>query len=467
MVRPKSQRPSQVDAASDMEVVKCKSCELALNRNGENRPGIRCKECKLEYCPKCAELPIDFCRMATQMGKDVWGCSNCEKKTSVMKSVLEKIDTLHTEMVDIKKGQEGQQAEQERVLEGIKVVETVVKRMEAIEKTQVEHGERLLEQEVTTRKNTEKIVDTEKRTLAIEKKLESIDSDAVGVKQINAVVRELRDIENSRKNLVICNLPESSKEEAEERKKHDEQQVGEVFKQLKADDIKPRNVIRVGHRGRYPKKLLVILKSEEESEKILGNAEKTELPNDIWLTRDRTYNQREGARLFHAEKKDQEGTDAAISQRGKPNGSGRGPGRPKKNENEKRKRQRSGEEDDSKWRRTGESGRGRGAGKGGGGKGGGTGRGGVGIGGVGRGGGGRKGLPLSKDDGASPSRQPHNDLPNELPNLPTPVRSPTQGTETPEAASTKQLQKSSDRQGTPRPISEAELGAAGGSEVNF
>lgn len=50
----------------------------------------------------------------------MWGCNECEKKTSVMKLVLEKIETLHTEMVDIKKGQEGQQAEQVRVLEGIR-----------------------------------------------------------------------------------------------------------------------------------------------------------------------------------------------------------------------------------------------------------------------------------------------------------------------------------------------------------
>ena len=162
----------------------------------------------------------------------------------------------------------------------------MVETVEEIEKTQADHGERLLEQEVTTRKNTEKIDDTEKRTSAIKKKLESIDSDAVSVKQINAVEQELRDIENSQKNLVICNLPASSKEDAEERNKDDKKQVGEVFKQLKAEDIKPRNVIHVGQRGRYPKKLLVILKSEEESEKILGNAEETELPNDIWLSRD-------------------------------------------------------------------------------------------------------------------------------------------------------------------------------------
>ena len=49
----------------------------------------------------------------------MWCCGECEEKTVAMKSVLDKIETLHTEIVDIKKGQEGQQAEQERMLEGI------------------------------------------------------------------------------------------------------------------------------------------------------------------------------------------------------------------------------------------------------------------------------------------------------------------------------------------------------------
>lgn len=226
--------------------------------------------------------------------------------------------------MDIKKGQEGQQAEQKRVLEGIKVVETLVKRMEEIEKTQADHGERLSEQEASTRKNAEKIIETENKTSALERRIEGMDSDAVSVKQINAVVRELRDMDNSRKNLVICNLPESSKEEAEERKKEDEEKVSEIFRQLKAADIKPRNVIRVGHRGRYPKKLLVILNSEVESERILGIAEKSKLPNDVWLSRDRTYNQREGARLFHAEKGEQEEIEGAASQKGRSRGSGKG-----------------------------------------------------------------------------------------------------------------------------------------------
>ena len=50
-------------------------------------------------------------------------------------------------------------------------METVVRKMEDIEKTQADQGERLLEQEASTRKNSEKIEETEKRTTAIEKQI--------------------------------------------------------------------------------------------------------------------------------------------------------------------------------------------------------------------------------------------------------------------------------------------------------
>ena len=267
--------------------------------------------------------------MVRKMGKDVWSCGECDGKAAVMKTVLDKIDTLHTEIVVIKKGQEGQQAEQERVLESIKVVETVVKRMEDFEKTQIEHGERLLVQEETSKENKEKIEETEKRTTAIEKRLEKLSSDDhVNVKLTNAVIWELYDLEKNEKNLIIANIPESLEEEADARKKEDEKRIREVFKELNAEHVKPVNVIRVGFGGRYPKKVKVILNNVEESRKIIDNAEKTKLSNDVWLSRDRTWNQREEARLFREEKEKQEG-QGAVPKRGRPPGSGKGPARGK------------------------------------------------------------------------------------------------------------------------------------------
>ena len=55
-----------------------------------------------------SEILHSFCKMAREVGKDVWGCADCQNKTAVMKTVIAKIENLHTEMVVIKKGQEGQ-----------------------------------------------------------------------------------------------------------------------------------------------------------------------------------------------------------------------------------------------------------------------------------------------------------------------------------------------------------------------
>ena len=59
------------------------------------------------------------------------------------------------------------------------------------------------------REKTEKIDETEKRTTAIEKQLEQIDSDVVNVRTTNAVIREMREIEKAERNLMISNVPES------------------------------------------------------------------------------------------------------------------------------------------------------------------------------------------------------------------------------------------------------------------
>ena len=51
--------------------------------------------------------------MAKTVGEEIWSCGECENKSAAMKTVLDKIETLHTEIIVIKKGQEGQHAEQE------------------------------------------------------------------------------------------------------------------------------------------------------------------------------------------------------------------------------------------------------------------------------------------------------------------------------------------------------------------
>ena len=81
-------------------------------------------------------------------------------------------------------------------------------------------------------------------------------------------------------------------------------------------------------KGRYPRKVLVVLQSVKECETILKKGEMTQLSNDVFLSRDRTFNQRQEARLFRAEKEKEEREGGGVT-RGRGRGTGRGPGRPR------------------------------------------------------------------------------------------------------------------------------------------
>ena len=123
----------------------------------------------------------------------------------------------------------------------------------------------------------------------------------------------------------------------------------------------------MGMKGRYPRKVLVVLQSVKECEDVLKKGQMTELANDVFLSRDRTFNQRQEARLFRAEKEKEE-REGSGATRGR--GRGRGPGRPRGGggrgrgsvrgrgagqiRSESRKRKNSGEEEGEKRQRRNE-----------------------------------------------------------------------------------------------------------------
>ena len=311
------------------------------------------------------------------MERCFWKCQECEEKAPDLKFVLDSIKSIHSELKkgqdELKKGQDDQQKERERVLEGLKVIETVATKIDQIEKVQEAHEEKLSDHTIKLQKGVENLEREKERITAVEERMDKIDAEALNVRQTNAVVREIREIEKREKNIVFCNVPEPEDENAEERKKKDEGKIAEILGELKADNIKPTNVLRVGMKGRYPRKVLVILQSVKECEDILKKGEVTQLANDVFLTRDRTYNQRQEARLFRAEKEREE-REGGGALRGRGRGTGRGPGRPRggggrgrgsvrgrgatsTQSNDSRKRRNSDEEGEAKRQRRGETGR--------------------------------------------------------------------------------------------------------------
>ena len=109
-------------------------------------------------------------------------------------------------------------------------------------------------------------------------------TDALNVCQTNAVVREIREIEKRERNLIVCNVPESTYDDPEERKKSDEKEISDIFKDLNIEQIRPLNVIRVGVKWCYPRKTLVVLQSVDECERLLQSAENKTLNSDIFIT---------------------------------------------------------------------------------------------------------------------------------------------------------------------------------------
>ena len=264
--------------------------------------------------------------MVRGMGKEMWKCLGCETKDKDIKSVLESIQNLHSEMKEIKQGQEDQQVERERVIEGLKVVESVAIRVDKIETVQASQEARISVNEVGVQENAKQIEENRSKMADLEERLNKIDSDALNVRQTNAVVREIREIEKRERNIIICNVPETEDENADVRKTQDEIKVGEILKELKREEITPINVIRVGTKGRYPRKILAILQSVDECERVLKGGEETQLKGGVFITRDRTYNQRVEARQYRQEREREE-REGVIMPRGRGRGNGRGAGR--------------------------------------------------------------------------------------------------------------------------------------------
>ena len=290
-----------------MVVKKCNACELAMNREGERRPGIHCKDCRKEHCNNCAGLTVEQCEMMRSIEKGFWSCKECESKNADLKAVLDSMKTIKTELGTIKEGQ-------------AEVVEAVVKRLDRIEDVQEKQEKHLSAHEVAIKKNTKKVEEGDRRVTRLEEQVEKISQnmsgEAVMMRQTNAVVKEILEIEKCGKNLIFGNVPEPSSDNADDETAKDENQLSEIFKELGLDEIKPTKVLRVGKKAHYPRKVKVIFRTQEDRDKVLDRGESVKLAKGIFITNDRTYNQRQEARLYREEKEREEAGAGAETEVG-------------------------------------------------------------------------------------------------------------------------------------------------------
>ena len=172
--------------------------------------------------------------MMKTMGNSFWICRECEESDNTMKSVVDSINSIKkgqeeqkAELIAIKKGQEEgkaeraeQQTEREKVIEGLKAVEVVAKKLEQIEVVQEAHDKRLKAHDELIKNNKLKAEEDGKRIKTLEDQIQNTSSSgdpSVGdLRQCNAVAKEVRELEKREKNLVFFNVPEASEQENDE-----------------------------------------------------------------------------------------------------------------------------------------------------------------------------------------------------------------------------------------------------------
>ena len=179
---------------------------------------------------------------------------------------------IKSELGTIRQSQEEQQTEREQVLEGLKAVEAVVKKLDRIEAVQETHEQRISTHDEEIKTNSLKREEGEKRIKKLEDQVRNIDPQTFDLRQCNAVAKEVREIEKRVKNVVFFNVPEAAGEEEENeeaQKKADREKVRDILKEMDLEDIWPSNVTRTGKTGRHPKQILTTLKTTEDCERVM------------------------------------------------------------------------------------------------------------------------------------------------------------------------------------------------------
>ena len=136
------------------------------------------------------------------------------------------------QQAETSKQQAEQKAERAKVLNGLKAVEKVAKRLDQIEEVQVKHGQKLSTHddalglhEDSIKRIKSKAEEGEKRMKKVEDQIEKINQNGVDMRQCNAVAREVREMEKREKNIVLFNLPEPKETDDGDARREDSEKI--------------------------------------------------------------------------------------------------------------------------------------------------------------------------------------------------------------------------------------------------
>ena len=260
-------------------------------------------------------MTVELCEVMRKAGQDFFTGKKCQAKSADMKAVLESMQSIKSELGNIRNAQADQEAERGQVLEGLKAV---AKRHNRIEKVQEEQDQCLTKHDEAIDNNTRRREEGEEKIKKLKERMKKIDQNAIGMRQCKVVAREVREMEKRERRIVIFNVPESTEREEEDKIKADVKRVDEVLKELNFEGSRPKYLGRIGKTGKYPSQILGSLQNVEECEGVVKKSrDGPKLTGDVFVNHDRTFNQRQKAKLFPMEREEEEkGGDASQAGRG-------------------------------------------------------------------------------------------------------------------------------------------------------
>ena len=262
-----------------------KVCGLAITSKEDC---IRCDYCKDWYHPKCQELTVNAFRAVSKYDL-LWVCIHCKPNVMALMKAGKGLETCiersEAKILDSLKESKVNNDFHEELKEKIQKMEETV--------SQIREKQITLE---TSMKEQKEVVK------AVPKYSEELKNSAQKIEKLV----DTQGKENRDRNIILHNIPESSSQDPEARKKHDTESFQKVAKALLKSDAKEEQiqVLRLGKRpdpseqnqeiDRRPRLMMIKLKNKETVNELIKK--RTQLreagfPN-VFITRDLTPEER-------------------------------------------------------------------------------------------------------------------------------------------------------------------------------
>ncbi len=294
--------------ADEEEPSPCGRCRKMVIRGDE---ALLCDICERWFHIKCERVNKG---QYTQLSKKTksnfhWFCDGCD---IIQTGVIKQMTLLKAENSEFKR------------------------RLDDMENTKVDKED--LQKEMEKKADKYDLKKLEERVTTIEGKQEApgnqdtsnpVPSTSSGQQNADDVIKEIKEQEERKRNVMFFNLPESKAQDMNDRTKHDKEEVKEISKicqaTIKKDDMIKAKRLGSKLQGDKPRPLLIELNSDEKKKALFMNLSKLKNApakyKSVSVQNDLTPKQRETEKLLREEakkKEDEASGEAKFKVRGPP-----------------------------------------------------------------------------------------------------------------------------------------------------